>query len=109
MAIYLLSRCIGAGRIQSFAASSLVLTLPIVIENVNTMHTDLPMAAFFLSGAYFLLVYHRSRTCEDLAWLLASIGVLCGIKTSGLGYAAVLASLVIGVEIAAHWGQKGRV
>jgi hypothetical protein len=90
IAVYLLSVKFGATRIHGMAAASLVLTVPMVINQVNTIHPDLPLAAIFTVGLYLGLSYHSSRSQSELSLFLATAGMLAGIKITGIVYAASL-------------------
>ena len=90
IAVYLLSSQFGATRIHAMAASSLVLTVPMVLNQVNTIHPDLPLAAIFTAGLYLGLSYHSSRSQSELSLFLATAGMLAGIKITGIVYAASL-------------------
>ncbi|MEG4345924.1 hypothetical protein QUB70_21985 [Microcoleus sp. A003_D6] len=90
IAVYLLSLKFGASRIHGMAASSLVLTVPMVLNQVNTIHPDLPLAAIFTVGLYLGLSYHSSRSQSELSLFLAAAGMLAGIKITGIVYAASL-------------------
>ncbi|MGB3264512.1 MAG: hypothetical protein WBA89_11180 [Microcoleus sp.] len=90
IAVYLLSVKFGATRIHAMAASTLVLTVPMVLNQINTIHPDLPLAAIFTVGLYLGLSYHKSRAVWELSLFFASVGMLAGIKITGLVYAASL-------------------
>lgn len=90
ISVYLLSIKFGATRIHGMAAASLVLTVPMVLNQVNTIHPDLPLAAIFTVGLYLGLSYHSSRSPSELSLFLATVGMLAGIKITGLVYAASL-------------------
>ncbi|MBE9185017.1 hypothetical protein IQ270_09895 [Microcoleus sp. LEGE 07076] len=90
IAVYLLSSKFGATRIHAMAASSLVLTVPMVLNQINTIHPDLPLAAIFTAGLYLGLSYHSSRSPSELSLFLAAAGMLAGIKITGIVYAASL-------------------
>ncbi|MEG4031351.1 MULTISPECIES: hypothetical protein [unclassified Microcoleus] len=90
IAIYLLSVKFGATRIHGMAAASLVLTVPMVLNQVNTIHPDLPLAAIFTVGLYLGLSYHSSRSQSELSLFLAAVGMLAGIKITGIVYSASL-------------------
>ncbi|MEG4801895.1 hypothetical protein QUB63_33855 [Microcoleus sp. ARI1-B5] len=90
IAVYLLSVKFGASRIHGMAAASLVLTVPMMLNQVNTIHPDLPLAAIFTVGLYLGLSYHSSRSQSDLSLFLATAGMLAGIKITGIVYAASL-------------------
>jgi hypothetical protein len=72
------------------AAASLVLTVPMMLNQVNTIQPDLPLAAIFTVGLYLGLSYHSSRSQSELSLFLASAGMLAGIKITALVYAASL-------------------
>ena len=90
ISVYLLSIKFGATRIHGMAASSLVLTVPMMLNQVNTIHPDLPLAAIFTVALYWGLSYYKSRDLSELSLFLASTGMLAGIKITGLVYAASL-------------------
>jgi hypothetical protein len=101
LSIYLLGRTAGAARIYSMAAASLVLTMPLLMQHINTIHVDVPFAAFFMSGLYFLIAFHQYRTVVDFVLFLTSVGVLLGIKTSAIVYSALLFAILILLEVLA--------
>ena len=90
IAVYLLSVKFGASRIHGMAAASLVLTVPMMLNQVNTIQPDLPLAAIFTVGLYLGLSYHSSRSQSELSLFLAAAGMLAGIKITGIVYAASL-------------------
>ncbi len=90
LSVYLLSVKFGATRIHGMAASALVLTVPMMLNQVNTIHPDLPLSAIFTVGLYLGFSYYKSRSLSELSLFLASTGMLAGIKITGLVYAASL-------------------
>jgi hypothetical protein len=90
IAVYLLSVKFGATRIHGMAAASLVLTVPMMLNQVNTIQPDVPLAAIFTAGLYLGLSYHSSRSQSELSLFLAVVGMLAGIKITGIVYAASL-------------------
>ena len=90
LSVYLLSVKFGSTRIHGMAASALVLTVPMMLNQVNTIHPDLPLSAIFTVGLYLGLSYYKSRSLSELSLFLASTGMLAGIKVTGLVYAASL-------------------
>ncbi|MGB7895307.1 MAG: hypothetical protein WCF82_25865 [Microcoleus sp.] len=90
IAVYLLSVKFGATRLHGMAAASLVLTVPMMLNQINTIHPDLPLAAIFTVGLYLGLSYHNSRSQSELSLFLAATGMLAGIKITGIVYAASL-------------------
>ena len=90
LAIYATSVRIGATRVHSLCAASLALTMPFVIFDVNTLRIDIAFAAFVALAVYFMFCYASSRSLIDLALVVLSMAMVCGIKTSGLVYVPVL-------------------
>ncbi len=99
LSVYLLSVKFGATRIHGMAASALVLTVPMMLNQVNTIHPDLPLSAIFTVGLYLGLSYYKSRSLSELSLFLASTGMLAGIKITGLVYAASLLGGLVILEI----------
>ena len=89
VAIHATAVTLGARPAHAAAAALLVLTTPIVREHVNTMHVDLPLAAFFLAALSFALTWQP-------AFCVAALGLVAGVKTSGLAY-ALLGVAALGV------------
>ncbi len=97
LGIYCFAVEIGADRLLSLSSAALVLSLPSVVENVNTIHNDLPLASFAIAAGYLALRYIRTRCRDYLGLSLAAIGLLVGMKTSGLAYTAlILVALAVG-------------
>jgi hypothetical protein len=96
LATYLVSQKLSAERVYSLAASLFVLILPLLTRLINSMHVDLPFAAFFMSAFYLLLVWWESRFASDFVLVLLSISMMLGIKTSAIPYGALLA-LALGI------------
>jgi hypothetical protein len=90
VSIYKLSNQFQVERIYSLAAASLALSIPMLLENVNTMHVDLPTAAFFMVSLYYLKLFIQSSTFVSFCLFLVAIGMLVSIKTSGILYGAIL-------------------
>lgn len=95
LSVYLLSLQAGATRPYALAAASFVLTVPMMVKHVHTLHVDLPLTAFFMAGVYWLIVYHHTRALPYLALFLMTVGMLVGIKTSGIVYGLFLAALLV--------------
>ena len=101
MAAYQLARLARADQSWGLAAAAIVMTLPSVLGNVNTMHVDMPFAAFALVSLYLGIASARTPYRGHLGFFLATLGMLLGIKMSGLAYAAValLASAMAGLAL----------
>jgi hypothetical protein len=100
LSVYLLSIKVGAMRIYAMAASVLVLTVPLCLNGVNTMHIDMPFASFFMASLYFAFSCNQTRSPSQFLLFLASIGMLLGIKTSGLIYVFLLVAVFIIMKLA---------
>ncbi|MCS6862231.1 MAG: hypothetical protein NZT92_18150, partial [Abditibacteriales bacterium] len=95
LSVYLLSLQAGAIRPYALAATSFVLAVPMMVKHVHTLHVDLPLTAFFMAGVYWIVVYHRTHALPYLALFLMTVGMLIGIKTSGIIYGLFLAALLL--------------
>ena len=96
LSIYCLGRTLGSTRFGGLVAVAMVFTCPILSSHqINSMHVDLPFAAFFMVALCFAVLHHRSgrRIHAMLSW--ASVGMFIGIKTSGVPYAGLLAGAVV--------------
>ncbi|MGE5655776.1 MAG: hypothetical protein ACM37W_04105 [Actinomycetota bacterium] len=108
LAIYLMSLHLGSTRLNAMAGASLVLTVPMLLNSVNSMQVDLPLAAFFTIPLYLAFSYHRTRSLVELGLCLASLGMLAGIKTPGIIYAALLVTVFIILELKSIWLDKNQ-
>jgi len=88
LSIYVTSIELGARRVDALAGTLLASTLPVTRGVLTTMHVDLPLAAFFMAGLYFALV-------RDALLLFAALGLVLGIKTTGIVYGALLGLVVV--------------
>lgn len=102
LSIYLLSREGGANRFYALAAATLVLVMPFLLNHVTTLHIDLPLAAIYTVSLYYLVAYYRTRQGWQAFLCLGSAGLLAGIKTPGVIYAALLIGL-LGVAMKLTW------
>lgn len=103
ISVYLLSIYFGASRINSMAASSLLLTVPMMINQVNTIHIDLPLSALFTVSLYFALSYYSRRNISDFALFLAALGLFAGIKITAIVYGAVIVGGLAILELKKIW------
>ena len=87
----------GADRINALVSVALLLVFPIVVSNLLTLHVDLPLASLFVACLCFSSRYRETGALADLALGILSLGMLVGIKTSGLAYGglAVFSFLVL--------------
>ncbi len=106
LCVYLLSIRIGAKKIYALAASSLILMLPLVLRNAKTMHIDLAFGAFFLAATYFMIHSVEKRSFYHLLLFFSTLGMLLGIKSSGIVYATVLMLVLVFVLFKALCSEK---
>lgn len=103
ISVYLLSIYFGASRLNSMAASSLLLTVPMMINQVNTIHIDLPLSALFTVSLYFALSYYSRRNISDFALFLAALGLFAGIKITAIIYGAFIVGGLAILELKKIW------
>lgn len=89
LAVYLLSQELGANQFYSLSATALLLSMPYLLDRVNTAQSDLALATLFVVSVYFAYSCYKTRSSVDFFLLLASAGLLSGIKITGIIYAAV--------------------
>ena len=70
LAAYCLARLLQAGRDLALSAVALMLGAPIVVSSINTIHVDLPLAAFSMTSLYFASAALRGRSSADLLSLI---------------------------------------
>lgn len=97
LGVYLSACAAGAKHLHGLMAAALIMLLPIMQEHVVSLHTDMPLATFFISGLYLAFSYQRARRIQHLALFLANLGMIAGTRTSGLAYGFLLALLLAGL------------
>ncbi len=90
LSIYGISVLHGATRKNALLCSAMALIIPEVVVSTNTLHVDMPFAAFFMSSLFLILFYGKTRDIAYLFIFFLSFGLLMGIKTSAFVYGAVL-------------------
>jgi hypothetical protein len=84
------ARRLSAAPLYAAGALSVLVTLPIVLEQMATLRVDLAFGAFCLTAVAFILVYRQSGDTTAF-WLAAvSMGLVLGTKTSGIAYVGLL-------------------
>ena len=96
------ARDLSAGRLHALTAAALVMSIPHLQGQVNSLHVDLPFAAFFMAALSFGLAFHRRRLRSDLVLFMAALGLLCGLRATGAVYAAALATFLLALR---RWGR----
>ncbi|MFO0575195.1 MAG: hypothetical protein U1A78_14490 [Polyangia bacterium] len=98
-----LARSLGASRAGGLGASLLLLGQPLCLEQVTSLHIDLPFAAFFVAGLYYALRARPGRAgrsgTDDRLWALVAIALLASTKLSALGYVGLLAAAAVGQRL----------
>ncbi len=91
-AIYGLARENRAHPLSALTTAGLAGLLPIVTDQVNTLHVDLVFAALFVASLYF--THHFIRSFHRLSLLLAGVcmSLMPGIKMSAVGYILLIAA-----------------
>ncbi|MDB5103576.1 MAG: hypothetical protein JWP91_1265 [Fibrobacteres bacterium] len=103
-----LSMKAGASPARALAAAFLMLSAPIFVLHMQTMHIDLPFAAYFLAAIYFTLSALESKSMADRICLAMASSMFLGIKSTGLPYAFWLALAAASCAILADpAGLKG--
>lgn len=99
LSVYLLSREFGANQFYSMAATALLLSMPFLMDRVNTAQVDLSLAALFTVSLYFAYSCYKTRSSVAFFLFMASAGLLSGIKIPGIIYAAVVGGFWAILEI----------
>jgi len=95
VSIYRVSLQFGASKLYSLGASSLILTMPFMLFNVNTMQIDIPLSAFFMASLSFAIDYLNNRKVSELWMLALCLGMLLGIKASSIMYAGLITTVIV--------------
>jgi hypothetical protein len=103
LSVYLLAVLSGAQRFYALAATALLLAMPMLMDRVNTLHVDLPFAAIFIVSLYFAYSCHKTRSPTEFTLCLMSLGLLIGIKITGILYAGSVGIFLGGLELQHYW------
>ncbi|MBX3010560.1 MAG: hypothetical protein KF832_03595 [Caldilineaceae bacterium] len=104
LAIYALARRGGAATEYAAIGALLPLTMPLMLDQINTLRVDLAVAAFLLAGFVFALETTRWQLDFPLMLTLLSVGLLAATKSSGLLYGALLLAM-----LATRWVWVGPI
>ncbi len=99
LSVYLILREAGAGKFICISSSILLLSIPEILNTVNTFHIDLAFAAFFMAGVYFVYLHYKTSNVNCVLMTFFSIIMILGIKASGLPYGFLLFVLLLAVII----------
>ena len=106
LATYALGRLVGGHRFSAMFAALLVLLMPLSLEDVQTAHNDLALAAFFVASVYFTMHGWRYRRGFSLLMGLICIAMMAGTKGSGLAYLVLVAVLSLCLYLANRLADK---
>jgi 4-amino-4-deoxy-L-arabinose transferase-like glycosyltransferase len=106
LSVYCISCEVGARRTAALGGGALALTLPCVADNVNTIHADIGLGAYFMAAVYFALLYLRKQSMSWVGLCLAALGIAIGAKTSGLVYGVLPPGMLVLFRLAAR--RKGQ-
>ncbi len=90
LALYLVSVSLRASPACAASAALLWMSMPVALRSTRTAHVELASSAFFFVGLYLILDRRRTRSAAGPALFLALLGLLVGIKITGLFLAGVL-------------------
>ncbi len=90
LGVFALGRELGASRDTAAVSAALAACIPLVLEKLNGLQVDLALAAFFVAGLVFAITFLEDRSAVAFALACASAALVCGVKMSGLAYAAIL-------------------
>jgi len=88
--VYVVAGLTGARPSHALAAACIATSLPLMAINFNGMRVDLPFAAFVIAALALCGTYLKRFEAIDFALSLSALGMLAGIKTPGLIFAAIL-------------------
>jgi hypothetical protein len=94
LAVFVLARDLGAGATGAWFAVAMISTLPLTLSRLPAIQPDLAVGAFFVAAtALGRRAWRTGSTAGTLVWA-TSLGVLVGLKGSGLVYAALSVAFV---------------
>jgi hypothetical protein len=103
VATFTAARELSAARPHALAAGAFVASMPHLVVQVNSLHVDMPFAAFSMAALSFALAFQRRRAASDLALCAAALGMLCGVRSTGPLYVAAVVALLLGLR---RWGDR---
>ncbi len=110
LATFGLSRMVKAQYITSILAAMLFLLTPMVLIHLRTAYVDAAFAAMVTVSLYLFLKWQKQRQINYALLLGLAAGLMLGIKSTGLAFAAVfiLAITAYGVGQCRHRKMKYR-
>ena len=92
--VYLICKELGSDRLSSIVTSFLIMMMPEIVKNLNTMHIDLPFATFFLISLYYYIKAVKGGNIIYILYSIMAMGVFLGIKTSSIPYLIILLVII---------------
>ncbi len=89
-AVYAIARKTGISKELSFYAAFLFLLIPNFFKQMQVAYVDVMVAALFLSSLYYLFLLSENFSWHNILIFSAGFGLLLGVKTVALPYAALL-------------------
>jgi len=106
LGVYRLAVETAVRRIHALAGSVLLLGMPILFDNIHSIHVELPFAAFIIICIYSIVRYVRSPHFSYLLLFFLSLSMVMGIKTSGLAYGPFLFLITLVTVFYAHYRKE---
>jgi hypothetical protein len=102
LSVYCMSCEAGARRTAAVGGAALALTVSCVADNVNTIHADIGLGAYFMAAMYFARLSLRKHSVSWVGLSLAALGIAIGAKTSGLAYGVLPLPMLVLFRLAAR-------
>lgn len=99
LSVYGLSTMLGASRTAGLAAAALLLLMPAIREHIVKPAVDVPLATFFAVVCYFAVLLSRTRSLAYGGWLFVALGLLAGIRQTGLVYGLLLVIVLAALDL----------
>jgi hypothetical protein len=98
LAIYYFAINLNIDRFYGIAFASIVLMIPLIMQNINSLHIDLPFATFFMISLCFAITYYKTHFTEDLVIFVSSLCMLLGVKASAIAYISIPILILLVLE-----------
>lgn len=82
----------------AYLGGLIYLSTPIILAQMATTYVDTALASFFICAVYFTLRYFDKHEITDVIYTAICLGILLGIKYTGLGYFAVFIFMLLLIE-----------
>ncbi|AOQ24887.1 hypothetical protein MTAT_03040 [Moorella thermoacetica] len=103
LATFGLSRSGGAGRNASILASMLFLLTPMVLIHLRVAYVDAAFGSMIAAALYLFLRWQEERNLEYALILGLAIGLMMGIKATGIAFAGVF---VLAIVASGFWQYR---